>query len=364
MSTEPTGLEPFTPTRIRTTSATERAAFRRCRRQWLLTIVHRLQAPEAQVNFWFGELVHRGLEAYYVCQRAGQPHESRVGNALAAYDEAYQASLAPMQRDLGWLWPKAAQVYGDMGVLGRRVLEGYFEREPRDPLGEEVIQVEQRLWVPIKSPSGRTIGRLSVKADVVVRRRGRLSVVDHKTAGQKMSSAQLDIDDQLTAEVYAVWKATGAFPEEALYNALLKKAPEPPKQIKGTKAEPIKLSQDRNQPTTFRLYVEEIRRLGLTTEAYSAMLAYLKDEEDAGDPKFFYREGVFRTPGQMAQFEANLYHEFRDMRAVALHPERAYPNPSFACPSCPVRDVCLAMMDGSDPSLLIQAGYVVGDPRY
>lgn len=354
---EATGQEPWTPVRISAVSATERASFRRCRRQWLLTVVHRLQEPGGNVNFWLGTLVHVGLEAYYRELMEGLPVESAETGCLDAYQHAYDASLDGLRADLGFLWPTAEPMYREIGEMGLAMLEGYLENERRDPVGEEVVQVERRVFVPIRSEGGRRIGALAVQTDLVVRRRGRLAVVDHKTAAQAMSDAQLDLDDQLTAEVYAVWLDSGEMPSEAVYNTLLKRVPEPPKLLKSGK-----LSVDRQAPTTYDLYVAEVDRLGLSRNDYAEHLAWLAAE---GSSRFFRREAVFRNAAQMASFEQNLREEFRDMRAVALHPGRAYPSPSaFACPGCPVRAVCQAMMDGGDASALIQENLVVGEPRY
>lgn len=365
--TEPTGLEHVTPVEVATTSATERATFRKCRRQWFLTVVHRLETMEGNLNFWLGEIVHAGLQRYYEGQRDGEPHAARAEAALARYEEAYGEALAPLAGVWGAVWSLARPMYEDLGAMGFDMLFGYFERELTHPLAGEgdVIQVEQRLFVPILDPEGLEAGRLSVRTDLFVRRFGDLTAVDHKTASQRLGSSMLDIDDQLTAEVYAGWKALGEFPERAVYNALLKKRPGPPKEIKGTKAEPVKLSKDKSQPTTHALYSEAIAERGLDPANYQDILDLLLENEVNDTTPFFYREETFRTPGQMAQFEQNLYHEFADMVDVAAHPERAYPAPSpFACPSCPVRQVCAAMMDETDPAHLIKSQYIVAEPRY
>lgn len=363
MPTEATGQEPHTPVRINATSATERAVFRKCRRQWFLSVVHRLQGQEGNPNFWFGELIHAGLEGYYRAVMADGPWAEAHAAGLRAYDAAYERSLEPIVKAAGWLWPKFQDLYTAKYELGAAMLAGYFEHERTHPLGKPV-QVEQRLWVPIYR-GGRKIGRLSVRTDIVVRRRGGLAAVDHKTYQRRATSMILDIDDQLTAEVYAVWKATGEFPETAIYNGLLKETPGPPRHLQPRKDGTPKLSKDKSQPTTHALYLEEILRLGLDPNDYDEHLRWLRQTEAAGENWYFVREETFRTPGQMAEFERNLGHEFADMKAVARRPDLAYPSPSpFSCPSCPVRQICQTIMDGDDPSVLIQAKYQVGDPRY
>lgn len=364
---EPTGQEHLTAVQITATSATERATFRKCRRQWFLTVVHHLETMEGNLNFWLGEIVHAGLQRYYEGQRDGEPHVARTEAALVRYEEAYDEAMEPLARVWGAVWGLAKPMYEDLGVMGYEMLFGYFEREVSHPLAEEgdVVQVEQRLFVPILDPGGNEVGRLAVRTDLFVRRFGDLAAIDHKTASQRAGSSMLDIDDQLTAEVYAGWKALGEFPERAIYNALMKKRQVPPREVKGTKAEPVKLSKDKSQPTTHALYLEAIEERGLDPANYQDILDILLQNEVDDTTPFYYREETFRTPGQMAQFEANLYHEFTDMVDVAAHPEKAYPAPSpFACPSCPVRQVCAAMMDETDPDILIRSQFIVAEPRY
>ena len=372
MPTDPTGLEHRTPVKITDTSATERAAFRRCRRQWFLGVVHRLQSADGNVNFWFGTLVHAALEEYYQRIKDGTSHDDAIEDSLNRYEAEYHSSVEPIKSWLSFLWPNVEESYLELGELGLEMLQAYFDRERTEPLLDEVIEVERRVFVPIRTPSGRKVGKLSVRADVVGRRGGSLVVVDHKTASREMNASQLDLDDQLTAEVYAIWKTRkdGEFPEEAVYNTLYKKVPRPPKELKPGKksrqwpdGEP-KLSKDKSQMVTYDLYMAEIKRLGLDPAEYEEILQYFYTQDHSGESPFFRRDHVMRSPAQMASFEANLYEEYRDMRLVAAHPERAYPNPSpFNCPSCSVKLICMMMSDDGDVEAIIKASYVVGDPR-
>jgi len=362
---QPTGLEPVTPVKLQAVSATERASFRRCHRQWFLTIAHRLDPAEGNQNFWLGELVHTSLQAYYEGQRDGLSHMDRVGPAMDAFERATTEALGVVAQDLGFLWPYARDHWYDLADLARQMLQGYYYREQYEPLVTSVVEVERRRFIPIRSASGRRVGTLTVRTDLVGYRGKRLAVIDHKTASQRMPSAMLDIDDQLTAEAYAVYRDLGVFPEEAVYNALLKKVPGPPRELKPDKDGNPKLSKDKDQLTTSRLYIDEVRRLGLNVTDYSDIIETLRAREAADETPFWYREATFRTPGQIKAFEANLLAEWRDMVAVAKDPLRAYPNPSmFACPSCSVREICTGLMDGSDLEGLIQSNYSIKDPRY
>jgi hypothetical protein len=361
---EPTGYEHLTPVKITDTSATERAGFRKCRRQWFLTVPHRLDPQEGNPNFFVGTLYHKALEGYYLAIQAGKPHEEAVDNGLDAYKAVYEVELDKIKAQLGFVWKFAEPMWLELGDLGFEMAQNYFDAELNNPLFDEVIAVEVRVNVAIRSPKGRRVGWLSVQTDIVGRKDGVLKAVDTKTATRAISSAHLDIDDQLTAEVFAVWKASGEFPQKAVYNVAYKKVARPPKQIKGSKAQPVKLSKAKDQGTTYALYRAEIESLGLNKADYTDILAHLKELEENGENVFFEREETFRTPGQMKAFERDLYWEFKDMKEVAKNPERAYPNPSrFNCPGCPVRTICFTIQDDGDVHAIIKAGFVIADPR-
>ncbi len=361
---EPTGQEWRTPVPITSTSATERAGFRKCRRQWFLTTVHRLDANSGNINFFLGTIYHAALAAYYTAQYNGEDVGAREWAALEVYQAEFDSQCETLDAQMGHLWTYIEPTFREAGELGIEMLQNYMERERLDPLLDEVIAVEFRVNVPILDPRGVQVGILSVQADVVGKKNGELAVGDHKTASRVMPSSHLDLDDQLTAEVYSWWKASGDFPEKAIYNVSYKKAVGPPKQIKGSKAKPIKLSKSKNQPTTPELYRAEIKRLGLDIADYVDILTALEEKSGSDEDKLFHREAVFRTPGQMAAFERDLFYEWSDMEEVAHHPEKAYPNPtSMNCSSCPVRIICTTIQDAGDVEAIIKAGFTIADPR-
>lgn len=366
MPTDPTGLEHLTPVKIKSTSATERGGFRRCRRRWFLEVVHRLDPQDGNPNYFLGGIYHKGLEAYYKAVQAGGSEDDWDIAALDAYQAAFDGEMATLESWMGFLWPMAEPAFREVGELGFEMLQNYLERERLNPLLDEVIAVEFRVNVAIRHPkSGRKVGVLSVQADVVGRKDGELRVVDHKTASRVMPSAHLDLDDQLTAEVFSWWQASGEFPEKAVYNVSYKKRFGPPEQLKKPdKLGRPKLSKAKGQATTAALYRQEIMRLHLDPKDYEDILAVLEERERNGEDTLFRREEVFRTPGQMDAFERDLFYEWDDMKRVAREPARAYPNPtSFNCGGCPVRVICTTIQDGGDVEAIIKAGFVVADPR-
>ncbi len=360
MPSKPTGFEHLDPLRITSTSATERSGFRRCRRQWWLSVANRLDPQEGNTFAFLGNCFHAALEYYYKAIKDGKLHAEATDLGLDAYQVRFEAELAGVKRGLGFLWSTAEPAYRQAGELGFDMAQNYFAKEELDPLLDEVIAVEFRVNVDITDEQDNVLGKLSVQADVVGKKDGDLVVVDHKTRGREVNAAYLDIDDQLTAEVYSWWKASGDFPERAIYNVAYRKEAGPPKLIRKDTA----LSKDKGQGTTSALYRDAITANGFDVADYYEHLAWLEEREANGADPLFVREPTFRTPGQMADFERNLLNEFRDMQAIGADPTLAYPNPTpDNCKFCPVRNICTTLMDDGDVGAIIKAGFVVGDPR-
>lgn len=352
---EPTGLEPTTPVRIRRTSVTERAVFRGCRRRWLLSVVHRLGQPGIHEAFWIGELLHQGLQAYYEhglgdCGHARLERCPRAREgALDAYDAASLAAVGEVEEELGFLWEYAREDWERLIDLGRRMMAGYFDYDRAQGGLGAVLFVEKRWEVPIPG----TRGRLRLRIDLGVDRHGRVGIVDHKNLSSRPSDDLLDIDDQFTGYFWGYHEATGEWADDVIRNALLKRAPEPPRLIKKGK----ELSRDKSQHTTLELYMAAIEEHGFDKEEYGEFLSFLAAQ---GWEQFFARQVSYRSRASARQFGANLAHEWRDMARVASHPEEAYPNPDqFRCGTCPVRSICQAMMNEDDVEGLIKAHYVI-----
>lgn len=365
MTTEPTGREHLTPVEITSTSATERAGFRGCKRRWFLTTAHRLDPQEGSVFSFLGDIYHRGLQGYYLGIQGGKTHLEASEQALDWYQAAYDEKIEDARKRLGFIWAANEPLYREFGEMGMEMIQNYLDREEHDPLFDEVVAVEVRVEVDIKHPkTGRVVGKLSVQTDVVGRRNGVLAIGEHKTRARAVAVAHLDIDDQVTAEAFAVWIAYGEFPEEAAYNVSFRKVAGPPRQIKGSKAKPVKLSKDRNQGTTLGLYEAEIERLGLDRADYEDILEHLRAREESGESALFQREWTFRSKAQLESFQRNLFYEFRDMQEVARNPESAYPNPTpDNCKYCSVRAICTTIEDDGDVEAIIKAGYVIAPPR-
>ena len=313
MNTAPTGREPYTPVRIKKISVTERADFRKCRRRWFLSDVHRLQGPGSAMYYLFGTAMHTALETYHT---KSAKIAFRDLDTLKAFDDAWDVAEAKATEELGFLWENVRADWIAHRDLGQQMLKGYFAADAKagfdyPDLGR-ALEVEKRFTVRIPGTNGKLTGKL----DLISSHGEETWGVDHKNLASTHSSAQLDLDDQLTAYAWIYLEATGDMLDAVVYNVLLKKLP---------------VSEKTGKPTTSTLFVRDV-----TT----------------------------RSVAQLDQFATYLREECTDMRTVALHPERAYPNPSqFNCSGCPVRSICVAMMNEEDVEDVILAGYRIGEER-
>ena len=261
-----------------------------------------MDSNEGNINFFLGNCFHSGLQGYYTILKDGGDHEAASAIAQDAYQARFDEEMAKVKNQLGFLFSVGEPLFREAGELGFEMLQNYLEREVLNPLLDEVIAVEFRVNVAIRSPKGRRIGWLSVQSDVVGYKDEDLVVVDHKTASREINLSYLDIDDQHSAEVFSWWKHSGKFPDLAIRNTAFKKHVGPPAVLKKGG-----LSKNKTQGTTYALYKQAIVDNGLEIGDYVDMLTYLKEREESGEDPLFSRESTIRTPAQMAAFQRDLY---------------------------------------------------------
>jgi len=309
----------------------------------------------------FGEAIHKGLEAYYKSNTRSvtDAHAAYLAQWKTEYDRLYDLYRGLFDYGIEEEW----EMYEEKGL---RMLAYYDVYDRQFPFWDEVLEIniEERSFVEILSPAGRaanlypTEGKplLSGRIDLVVKRKDGIWIVDHKTAQSTYDARALDVDDQLTGYCYIYWRLTGEIPRGAIYNALIKEPPGPPRVLKDGS-----LSRDKAQRTTYDLYLEAIRENHLVIEDYTEILDYLQDK---GWHQFFVRDTVQRNIEELESFEDRLYAEYQDMELALRNEMNRYPNPSqFNCPACPIVPLCQTHEEKGDVDYLIREMYEVGEPR-
>lgn len=341
------------------TTITERGGFRSCRRRWHLEDVQHLTHKDRVA--WaliFGEAIHKGLEGYYKNNR-------NVKRALSYFKKQWLSERDRLQDLYGGLYSAGI---GDEWVSwdekGETMLRYYdvYDRQAEFNWDKviEVVNVETRLYVNILDPNGEKIEGLpllSGRPDLIVKRKDGIWIVDHKTAASAYDARALDVDDQLTGLAYLWWRLSGDVPRGALYNALIKEPPHPPKILKdGTP------SKDKAQRTTYDLYIQALKDCGIRQWGdYEEILGYLERKKWN---QFFVRDGLQKNEEELDSFELRLYMEYEDMKKCIEQPVYAYPNPSqMNCGSCSVLPICQAMEEQSNSVYVIDNMYRVDEPR-
>lgn len=385
-------------------SVTERVGFRTCRRRWKLETIDNL-APRLPI--WaleFGTGMHAALEAFYKTRSMKKGHaaldtwykkeEKRSAEnelqGLEGADELLQElfelqQLGHVMLDNYKLFDATAKVQlGKILAVEGRFKKGVkFTNKPPEGYPAEakvLLHPSGRLLVPLVDPSSKRLltyhgdgtyagGHiyLTARIDLLTERKTPkkgIWVVDHKTAAQAHQEDGLEFDDQVTGYCYTVWRWTGVIPRGVVYNDLIKTAPKDPRMVK----EGTELSAAKDQLTTAEQYKVKLKELGLMTpgglivqEKYEDCLNSLLAR--GWDP-FFRRFEPTRNEAQLLAFEENLLAEYWDMTGTKEDPKLIYPNKMVMnCRGCPVKRVCLAMDDGSDPQSVIDTEYIIGRDR-
>lgn len=325
------------PERFHTT-VTERSSFRTCRRQWYLeTQEHLGHKDRVAWNLIFGDCIHSALEAYYT------KNKRDLKAMLRAFKRAWTKKNDEIHVNYGGLAQPLLEEWHEWYEKGVTMLTYYdiYDKQAEWDWDEVIeLNIEERGFIDILDPHTEErlegLPLLSGRIDMVVRRKDGIWIVDHKTAANPYTARALDVDDQLTGYCYIYWRLTGTMPRGAVYNALIKDPPKPPKVLKSGE-----LSKDKAQRTTYDLYVQTIETLGLDYSDYKEVLDYLREKKWS---QFFLRDVVLRNEEELLSFEERLFHEYEDMKRVIEDPRKAYPNPSqFFCPGCGMLPLCQAM---------------------
>lgn len=318
----------------------DRSYFKRCRQLWDFTskIRGNWEPLQRYLAFDFGTAMHAGWEAYYDPETWGDLPTMRR-NAKEAFRLSYasiseKVKVGDLEFELN---------FNEAIDLGMRMLDYYFTWAPKvdnfTPLYREI-----EFEVPIPGLEGLAVyqGRI----DLIVEDEYGYWLVDHKTAAQFSSTQWLALDDQCSSYAWAIRKQLGLEVRGVIYNQARKKPPDLPNVLKnGT------FSKNKQQDTTFELYLRAIREAGQEPHWYRDFLLFLKQ-----NPKEFCRRTqVSYSPRTLDIVEQRIQKEAWDM----IHDPLIYPSPSpMNCNGCRFFAPCLALMEGADPEPILEENYV------
>lgn len=349
----------------------DRINFKRCRTLWDFgsKLRQNYEPHLLPTPLHFGTAVHAGLEIYYNPDTWTMPRD--VVEALAI--TSFLTSCKKTKDDyLKWtaqdVLPDTMQVeYEERLDLGKGMLQNYFTWAPTKDRRFTPKFVELEFEVPIivpdwfprnRLPQGFTVGQrnaLYFNALPVVYQ-GRLDslweddsghywIVDHKTASNFGPQRHLERDEQCGSYMWALENMLGIRTQGVIYNELAKSVPHPPAELKKGG-----LSQNKQQNTTYEMYVAELDKRNLDYAPYQGMLEHLKEQGN----KFFRRTEVPRSAMELRNLGDNIFLQAIDMFNDPL----IYPNPSkMNCNGCMFDLPCLAKHDGSDLEYILKTKF-------
>jgi hypothetical protein len=305
-------------------SVTDLTGFDSCRRSWLWGQTYRPAGPA--VPLWVGEGTHAGLEGYYRGDRS--PDSGRL--RFKRWQWIFRRRLH-QQNPRGFIrWEDKIE---DAITLAEKLLEHYYLFDEAHPLTGTIVSSEKKYRVYFPDLDARLTGKI----DVLVERDNGLWVVDHKTLGPRSMEANpeaaLEVDEQMTAYCYLVWKVTGRIPRGIILNVLLKSVPEPPYVTRNG------LSRSKSQSTTAALYRKAIVERGEDEADYEEILAYLDEQPYTG---YFRRFTSRRNVEELMSYERRARAKIQQIRQIVDEPEVfAYPTPTiYNCGYCEFLQAC------------------------
>ena len=297
---------------------TDISTFKFCRRQYKYKNVEHLHSnKESKGALWLGRMAHFALAAYYEQVQADgrvlSEKEEYFNLLMNAVDYWVSEKVTPEVQEK--MWPDELIEMNTTIDFVKALLTGYLDKYyGQDKF--EVIAVEEPIEIPIPGTKHFIVGTL----DMIVRIKGKLWVLDHKTYKQFADTQTLELDYQMSAYCYLVWKKYGEYPAGAIYNQIRKSIPCEPKLLKDGKS----LSKDKSIDTTVEKYLAAIEENGFDISDYGEVLAKLEEKE------FFKRELIARNKNELQVWENNLVLEAIEMeRAQKMN--ILYPSPTKDC---------------------------------
>jgi hypothetical protein len=394
--------------------ASDRGAFKRCRRKWDWSspmrnnLVPRVDMQGVTMPLWFGSGIHYSLAQYYSPALKRDPVETftwwwdvQMNGGILREDQmdlTYDRQPQEIVRSKGnWVLDVEKvykvrglydllptdnfEVYEEHRELGLGMLTYYKDYAERED-NFAVICEEHTFSIPILDPDGNVLTAVDPRDGKVkeVHIRGtqdaiiqdletaQFGIMEHKSAISidENYHRKLEKDEQCTTYMYAAEREADIYGLEydtisfTLYNAIRKAFPRYPTPLKSGL-----FSVDRQkESTTYPMLMEYIERNGLQpiVEADEKLTAYVDYVKEAGDKQFIERTPVRRNRAEIKSCGDRIYMEAMDM----LDPEvRIYPNPTgdWSCLGCIFRAPCIAADDGTDPRMLINDNFVTNWTR-
>ena len=174
--------------------------FNICSLQWSFQRIYRLKPAFTAITLAFGSAYHRVMEHIATVRKEGSTLIK--DDACALFQDLWERQVA----ENGNIRFDDEITQDTCAEQGRNMIGCYVDSI--DP-AEEVVAVNQVFAVPVAGNEKPLIGEI----DLVVRRNGKLTVVDWKTSGKRWPKDKAGKDWQPTAVLFAYEQTHGILPE-------------------------------------------------------------------------------------------------------------------------------------------------------
>lgn len=334
-------------------SAQERAAYKRCRRQWDFGSVHRQRLQSIDpVPLDLNQAVRDALAVYYY---PGM-WDWQTAIVLPLVRKAFMRSIAAAP-------PSAERMAGLDG--GTELLERYFEWAPSlDSFGPLKIEVDVEAMVPdirepdrgLLAPDGRKVLYTERVAMVAADAADEYWIVVHSVVPQWLETDALLLDEAAIAACWA-WEQTylGMDVAGTIHNEVLRSPPADlgPAPAETRTGRPGRGGYSQNEPSGGGRSVPQTQRLDRLDSR--PVTVQRLDQEVSGPIR---RTRIRRGRGEIEAAARQIGTEVLEM----LRPDLPlYPTPSDRhCPKCRFLAPCLTMTEGADPVLDLASRYRQG----
>ena len=323
----------------------DRTVFKRCRRRWdwQSSFRRNLKTDDASDPLWTGTGVHFALEDFHGYNKYKYPARAFKAFVIASLKDP--SALKPENLEEQTRLGMGMLYYYHLWLKDRDPLRTFFDEEGR-------AHVEVSFEIPLEpygivGPNEEPVFYKGTLDRVVEDREGNLWIVEYKTA-KRFETVHYMTDPQISAYC---WAASKMYPQYnvvgVIYMQFRKDLPSLPKVLMSGR-----ISTDKRQPTTYKLYRKALKALYGTdyrSKAPQANLEFLDallESECVDSDPFIRRDRVYRSPEQIDIEEEKIILEVQDMLDTNL---RIYPNPTRACSfECPFFSPCVTMDEGGD----------------
>lgn len=322
------------------------ATSRRCKREHHIKYELGYRPVVDAEELFFGQLIHVGLEAWWLSVKAGRWEAEGLNDALAAM--------------------RAKKVDPFDLAKAEAMMRGYDARWTEEARHYEVLGVEARFVAKVINPEtghASQTWRLGGKIDVVVRDRrdGQVKFIEHKTSSEDVSPGsvywrKLMMDGQVSI-YFDGCQALGFDAAECIYDVLGKPQQRPSqvplldehgnKQVFNAKGERVRTAQGKWRQTADKEQGFTLLTREETPQEY--MLRCAEAICEAPD-KYFGRQPVVRLEQELRDARFDIWAQGRELRENHLA-GRAQRNPEACVRNgrlCPFFDVCTGVASLDD----------------